>query len=118
VPPWHGRTWGAPRLNALLKARDLTNKQVARLLVSTRASSASSGTAGAFRDADQLALMVSAAGGSGRRRAGPGAGRAQGSRLPAVPSLDTWCCGLLRDAERLTAAATEVREATRPWKRK
>jgi transcriptional regulator with XRE-family HTH domain len=108
---------GAPRLNALLKSRGLTNKQVARLLGVDQSFISKFRNGRRVPDADQLALMVSAAGGSvddvlaltpGSHKA-PAAGGAVPRHL---------VLRLLRDAERLTAAATEVREATRPWKRK
>lgn len=109
---------GAPRLDTLLRGRGLTNAQVARLLGVDPSLVSRFRNGRRVPDADQLAAMVGAADGSvddvlgvrsGRRRV-PAAGKA------AVPKH--LVLRLLRDAERLTAAALEVREAAGSWKRK
>jgi transcriptional regulator with XRE-family HTH domain len=108
---------GAPRLNALLKQRGLTNQQVADILGVDQSFISKFRNGRRVPDADQLALMVNAAGGSvdDVLAMKPG-GRRVRSSGGAVPRH--LVARLLRDVERLTAAASEVREASGSWKRK
>jgi transcriptional regulator with XRE-family HTH domain len=108
---------GAPRLNALLKQRSLTNGQLARLLDVDPSLVSRFRNGRRVPDADQLSILVEAAGGSVDDVLGlrPGVRRVPTSRATVPRHL---VLRLLRDAERLTAAALEVREATASWKKK
>jgi transcriptional regulator with XRE-family HTH domain len=108
---------GAPRLNALLKARGLTNGQVARQVGVDPSLISKFRHGRRVPDADQLAVMVGAAEGSVDDVLGirPGARRVPKAKTTVPRHL---VLRLLRDAERLTAAALEVREATSSWKKK
>jgi transcriptional regulator with XRE-family HTH domain len=108
---------GAPRLNALLKERGLTNAQVAGLLDVDPSLVSRFRNGRRVPDADQLSIMVESAGGSVDDVLGvrPGARRVPTARAAVPRHL---VLRLLRDAERLTAAAVEVREATSGWKKR
>lgn len=109
---------GAPRLHALLKARALTNAQVARLLGVDPSLVSRFRNGRRVPDADQLAVMVGAVDGSVDDVLGlrPGSRRVPAAMgKPAVPHH--LVLRLLRDAERLSAAALEVREAASSWKK-
>lgn len=110
---------GAPRLDALLRARGLTNAQVGRLLGVDPSLVSRFRNGRRVPDADQLAAMVAAVDGSVDDVLGihPGPRRVRAAKgKAAVPRH--LVLRLLRDAERLTAAAQEVREAAGTWKKK
>ncbi|MET0554205.1 MAG: helix-turn-helix transcriptional regulator [Vicinamibacteria bacterium] len=108
---------GAPRLNALLKERGLTNRQVAGLLKVDPSLVSRFRNGRRVPDADQLATMVGAVEGSVDDVLGlrPGARRVRAAKATVPRHL---VLRLLRDAARLTAAASEVREATSTWKKR
>ena len=108
---------GAPRLDALLKRRRLTNRQVAHVLGVDPSLVSRFRNGRRVPDADQLALMVGAAEGSvdDVLAVRPGKGRVPAAGGSVPPHL---VLRLLRDAERLTSAANEVREATSSWRKR
>jgi transcriptional regulator with XRE-family HTH domain len=108
---------GAPRLDALLKGRRLTNGQVGRLLGVDPSLVSRFRNGRRVPDADQLAVMVAAADGSVDDVLGLRAG-ARRVRAPKATVPQHLVDRLLRDADRLTAAALDVREASSAWKKK
>jgi transcriptional regulator with XRE-family HTH domain len=108
---------GAPRLDALLKARALTNGQVARLLGVDPSLVSRFRNGRRVPDADQLAVMVGAADGSVDDVLGlrAGSSRVRAAKATVPQHLVE---RLLRDADRLTAAALDVRESSAAWKKK
>jgi transcriptional regulator with XRE-family HTH domain len=108
---------GAPRLDALLKGRGLTNARIGLLLRVDPSLVSRFRNGRRVPDADQLAAMVGAADGSVDDVLGLRPGRRR-VRAPKATVPRHLVLRLLRDAERLTAAATEVREAAGSWKKK